>query len=555
MFSRFSRRGLCFLLALVTLCMCLSPALTQPAEAMAAGVVAGTVAIGATAVVAAMLSGLGIKPGSDSSAWDNLVSQVENHLTGLGYIVDGAIKVASFKPTDDPEKLKAAIAQDIVGLTAQWLSDEDIIHDTISSDSSLDSTELNVLDGNPDTIRRFDFQVALSNSYAHYTVFYDDIDSGFRIYFRYGYYSSSRSHGLQLSNVIPNGSSKTSFGYITLPNASESTAYSYLGSAISGPPYATGLDVDVSSVPANFTDIPAAYPSWVSSGVQEKDRIYLPLPLIITEPIVTPTEPPETTEAPEPTTEPTDPTTPLLPGSPDGPVSNTGLQLALGTLLTGVGAYFGDLLSGISGGLERLGDRIANLFDGFLPTLELIKDKLTQGFIDLKTWFDDLLETLHKFFSETFPNWMQEIRTWLGSFFAKLEALFISVFTKLFVPAAGYWDAKIIACKEAFPLFNSIITTGHGLGGFFSGLGSRPPVIYIDLGNSASWAIGGTQKFLDLTWYAQYKPTVDTILSGFLWLLFAWRFFLRLPGLLRGEGGTIDRLGTYFDSKNTKDGK
>ena len=105
MFSRFSRRGLCFLLALVTLCMCLSPALTQPAEAVAAGVVAGTVAIGATAVVAAMLSGLGIKPGSDSASWDNLVSQVENHLTGLGYIVDGAINVASFKPTDDPEKL------------------------------------------------------------------------------------------------------------------------------------------------------------------------------------------------------------------------------------------------------------------------------------------------------------------------------------------------------------------------------------------------------------------------------------------------------------------
>ena len=43
-----------------------------------------------------------------------------------------------------------------------------------------------------------------------------------------------------------------------------------------------------------------------------------------------------------------------------------GLYYTLRTLLTGVGAYFGDLLSGISGGLERLGDRIANLFDGFL---------------------------------------------------------------------------------------------------------------------------------------------------------------------------------------------
>ena len=124
MISRFSRRGLCFLLALVTLCMCLLPPLAQPAEAVAAGVIAGTAAVAATVVVGALLTNMGFKPGSNSAAWDNLVSRVEAHLSALGYVVDGMINVASFKPTDDPEKLKAAIAQDIAGLTAQWLSDE-----------------------------------------------------------------------------------------------------------------------------------------------------------------------------------------------------------------------------------------------------------------------------------------------------------------------------------------------------------------------------------------------------------------------------------------------
>ena len=124
MISRFSRRGLCFFLALVTLCMCLSPALAQPAEAVAAGVIAGTAAVAATVVVGALLTNMSFKPGADSAAWDNLVSRVEAHLSALGYVVDGMINVASFKPTDDPEKLKAAIAQDIAGLTAQWLSDE-----------------------------------------------------------------------------------------------------------------------------------------------------------------------------------------------------------------------------------------------------------------------------------------------------------------------------------------------------------------------------------------------------------------------------------------------
>ena len=98
MFSRFSRRGLCFLLALVTLCMCLSPALTQPAEAVAAGVVAGTVAIGATAVVAAMLSGLGVKPGSDASAWDKRsTSSRSKKVLSASVTVSSSFRTASFR--------------------------------------------------------------------------------------------------------------------------------------------------------------------------------------------------------------------------------------------------------------------------------------------------------------------------------------------------------------------------------------------------------------------------------------------------------------------------
>ena len=163
--------------------------------------------------------------------------------------------------------------------------------------------------------------------------------------------------------------------------------------------------------------------------------------------------------------------------------------------------------------------------------------------------------TITEFFTVTFPAWITDVKAWALALPKTITDAIAVALAAAFVPAAGYWDAKIAACMAAFPLFNSIISTGKGLGGFFSGLGSRPPVIYIDLGNSASWAIGGRTIFLDLTWYSKYKPTLDNVVSAFLWLLFAWRFFLRLPGLLRGEGGTIDRLSTYFDSKSIKDGK
>lgn len=68
------------------------------------------------------------------------------------------------------------------------------------------------------------------------------------------------------------------------------------------------------------------------------------------------------------------------------------------------------------------------------------------------------------------------------------------------------------------------------------GLGSRPPIIYIDLSNK-SWAMGGRIAFIDLTWYAEYKTTMDYILSAFLWLLFLWRVFLNLPSILEGLPG------------------
>lgn len=432
MFSRFSRRGLCFLLALVTLCMCLSPALTQPAEAVAAGVVAGTVAIGATAVVAAMLSGLGIKPGSDSSAWDNLVSQVENHLTGLGYIVDGAIKVASFKPTDDPEKLKAAIAQDIVGLTAQWLSDEDIVQRNpsiavVENSFTYGGKTFNITSSAP--VSAFPFQALASGSRPYWlqiafystdeikvdrsTVSLRGIRNGFYIYV--------------CGETL--GTSKTSYGLPILNQGNDYYATSiaaFLGSAGG---VVTKSDLDVSSVPANFTDIPAAYPSWVSSGVADAGTTYLPIGIYIpgTEAKPLPTEVPDPTDATEPSKDPSeDPDTPYVPPE--------------------VFKWMEEHKQSVEEGFERIGDRFQQLQDGILPKIETFKDTVTQGFIDCSNWIQGLgeslasaldalgtklstgiqscFDTLREFATQTFPSKMAEVGQWIQSLPEKIAEAF-----------------------------------------------------------------------------------------------------------------------------------
>lgn len=69
-------------------------------------------------------------------------------------------------------------------------------------------------------------------------------------------------------------------------------------------------------------------------------------------------------------------------------------------------------------------------------------------------------------------------------------------------------------------------------------ISTEPPVIYIHLGDTeGSYNIGGTVPFLDLRWYARYKPTVDTLISAFLWICFVWRMLLKLPGIISGMPG------------------
>ena len=95
MFSRFSRRGLCFLLALVTLCMCLSPALTQPAEAVA-GIDDATLAVGML-----FLGWAGVSFATNDAAVTCTTNFLNSSVAGLkaasevaaNFVVDGSLKL------------------------------------------------------------------------------------------------------------------------------------------------------------------------------------------------------------------------------------------------------------------------------------------------------------------------------------------------------------------------------------------------------------------------------------------------------------------------------
>ena len=97
-------------------------------------------------------------------------------------------------------------------------------------------------------------------------------------------------------------------------------------------------------------------------------------------------------------------------------------------------------------------------------------------------------------------------------------------------PSGGGDDGSITA--EADPVEVSDDAAGAGI------MVNNAPYIPVNLGAAQShygYDYGGEVGFLDLSWYAPYKQTVDNIVGGFLWLFFAWKLFQKAPGIISGS--------------------
>ena len=116
----------------------------------------------------------------------------------------------------------------------------------------------------------------------------------------------------------------------------------------------------------------------------------------------------------------------------------------------------------------------------------------------------------------------------------------------LVVPEEDYLTAKVEALCAEFAFADSIVKTAQAMQTGLAGVTTEPPVIYINLGATrGSYNIGGTVPFLDLRWYAEYKPTVDAIISAFLWICFVWRMLLKLPGIISGMPGDFTMVSAH----------
>ena len=251
---------------------------------------------------------------------------------------------------------------------------------------------------------------------------------------------------------------------------------------------------------------------------------------------------------PEPATEPSEPIIPV-PDLDDTPLSDVKANVFFDTLTDIITAPF-----------KWIWEKLDTKLDTLKP-LEFDFDRLTEIITAPFRWIWEKIETVILPAIRSIPDAIAEVVTSIQSFsnsmndkIADAVAETKAAIESLVVPDEDYLSDKIAALCEEFAFADSIVRTTHQLGNILVGVTTEPPVIYIDLGSTrGSYDIGGVVPFLDLRWYAEYKPTVDAIISAFLWVCFIWRMFLKLPGIINGAAGDFvliqSRREDYFNDR------
>lgn len=143
-------------------------------------------------------------------------------------------------------------------------------------------------------------------------------------------------------------------------------------------------------------------------------------------------------------------------------------------------------------------------------------------------------------------GWLDSIAKGIGSLAESIKNGIRDVLIEIFVPDEDFITGKIEELKSEFGFVALIIDSAQQITSIFmtNSFSGDMPVVTINLGNAESkYNYGGVVTALDFSWFARYKPTTDAIISGILWLLFIWRIFVKLPGIINGSSGADDSSG------------
>ena len=198
-------------------------------------------------------------------------------------------------------------------------------------------------------------------------------------------------------------------------------------------------------------------------------------------------------------------------------------------------------LENIWNSILELPSKFATWFDNIISEIQELPSKFA-------TWFETIIDGLQAI-PDVISGWFTDVIEWLTSIWeaiCSIPTLILDGITAIFVPSEDFVTTKVEALRERFSWIEPILGYGDYIKAQF--IDPVPPVVYVHLGDAeGSYNYGGTVIFLDMSWYERYKSQGDAIISGFLWALFAWRMYVKLPGIINGVAGDVGHI-SYGES-------
>lgn len=139
---------------------------------------------------------------------------------------------------------------------------------------------------------------------------------------------------------------------------------------------------------------------------------------------------------------------------------------------------------------------------------------------------------------ETVKSILSYINPFSENFFAyKLIDLLIdalkAMFKFLFIPSEERFTALTETVTSKFGFIDTIKEVINSIENILNNTGNSPK-LSMDVDSKY---YSGEVTYLDFSWYSQFKPYGDVVLTGFIYLIFVWRLFAHAPGIIQGSSG------------------
>lgn len=223
-------------------------------------------------------------------------------------------------------------------------------------------------------------------------------------------------------------------------------------------------------------------------------------------------------------------------------------------ILKGIIEFLGSILGYINPFSE---DFILKGVLDFLGSILSYINPFSENFIlkDVLSFLGSLLDYINPF-SENFI--LKNVLKFLGDMLSyinpfsenfigyKIIDLLKDALAFLFVPQQSSVDNLVNKVTEKFGFIESIKNAFNDIQNMINNIDNGTAVFSVDI--SSPWYNGKATLF-NLAWYKPFKPYGDLVFTGFAYLFFIWRLYVRLPSIIGGSSGIV-KAGRGGDNDN-----